>query len=48
MNEREIFLEALEKGSPDEKRSFLDRTCGHDAQLRSRIELLLKSHEQAK
>jgi serine/threonine protein kinase/tetratricopeptide (TPR) repeat protein len=47
VNERDIFLEALEKGSPDERRSFLDRTCGDDAQLRTRLELLLKSHEEA-
>ncbi len=46
VNERDIFLEALEKGSPDEKCSFLDRTCGDDAQLRGRVELLLKSHEE--
>jgi serine/threonine protein kinase/tetratricopeptide (TPR) repeat protein len=47
VKERDIFLEALEKDSPDERRSFLDRTCGDDAELRSRLELLLKSHEQA-
>ena len=47
MNERDIFLEALEQRSPDERRSFLDRTCADDAQLRSRVELLLKSHEEA-
>ena len=47
MREREIFLEALEQGSPDERRSFLDRACGDDTQLRSRLELLLKSHEEA-
>jgi len=45
VNERDIFLEAIEKESPEERRSFLDRTCGEDAQLRSRLDLLLQSHE---
>lgn len=44
--EREIFVEALEKGSPDERRAFLDRACGDDSDLRSRIELLLESHKE--
>ena len=47
MHERDIFLEALEQHSLDERDSFLDRTCAGDAQLRSRVELLLKSHEEA-
>ena len=47
MNERDIFLDALEKESVDERRSFLDETCGGDARLRGRLELLLKSHEEA-
>jgi len=47
MHERDIFLEALEHHSLDERDSFLDRTCAGDAQLRSRVELLLKSHEEA-
>ena len=47
VKERDIFLEAIEKGSPDERRSFLELTCGDDTQLRNRLERLLKSHEDA-
>lgn len=47
MHERNIFLEALEQPSLEERNAFLDRTCGGDALLRSRIELLLKSHEDS-
>ena len=47
VKERDIFLEAIEKGSPDERRSFLNLTCGDDTQLRNRVERLLKSHEDA-
>ena len=47
MNEREIFIEALEKGSLEERRTYLDTACGDNPPLRSRIELLLKSHESA-
>lgn len=47
MHERDIFLEALEQHSPDERDSFLDRTCAGDAQLRSRVEVLLTAHEEA-
>jgi hypothetical protein len=47
VNEREIFVEALEKASLEERRTYLDTACGENAALRSRIELLLKSHENA-
>src|SRR5262245_24619179 len=47
MTEREIFIEALDKGSPAERAAFLDTACAADAALRGRIEALLHSHEGA-
>jgi serine/threonine protein kinase len=40
-----IFTEALQM--PDGERvAFLDRVCGNDSELRTRVEALLKSHSQ--
>jgi len=47
MNERDIFIEALDKSSPEERCSWLDRACGNNPKLRSRVELLLRAHEDA-
>lgn len=47
MNERDIFIEALDRTSPDERRSWLDQACGNDPDLRSRVELLLRAHDDA-
>ena len=47
MNERSIFMEALEKDSLTELSAYLDQACGCDAALRRRVEALLRSHEQA-
>ena len=47
MIERDIFVGALQKENPAERKSFLDAACGADHLLRSRIEGLLKFHEQA-
>jgi eukaryotic-like serine/threonine-protein kinase len=44
--EREIFLDALEKTSPEERKAFLDRACGNDAALRARVESLLRHHSK--
>ncbi|MFO1498610.1 MAG: protein kinase [Verrucomicrobiota bacterium] len=44
--EREIFLEALEASTEAERASFLARACGADAELRERIDELLKHHKQ--
>ena len=46
MNERQLFVDALEKESLDERRAYLDLACGGDSQLRSRIEVLLRSHAE--
>src|SRR5262249_21202880 len=44
MNEREIFTEALDRSDPFERAAYLDRACGDDPALRSRLEQLLESH----
>ena len=38
-----IFTEAL-KVSPHERKTFLERSCGSDAELRRKVEALLKAH----
>jgi tetratricopeptide (TPR) repeat protein/serine/threonine protein kinase len=45
MNEQEIFAEALERVA-DRRAAFLDEACGTDAELRQRIDNLLKCHDQ--
>src|SRR5436309_1418608 len=47
MNERTIFMEALERETPAQRSDYLDAACGGDAALRQRVEALLRSHEQA-
>jgi hypothetical protein len=47
MNERTIFLEALEKDDPTERSVFLDTACAGDDGLRHRVKALLKSHAEA-
>lgn len=47
MNERTIFLEALEKELPEERQAFLDQACGDNPAIRHEVELLLKAHERA-
>src|SRR5262249_25310868 len=40
-----IFLEAAEQDSPTGRAAVLDHQCGSDAELRQRVETLLKAHE---
>jgi hypothetical protein len=47
MNERSIFMEALEKDTPEGLSAYLTGACGGDSALRQRVEALLASHEQA-
>jgi WD40 repeat protein/serine/threonine protein kinase len=47
MNERAIFMEALEKDSLAQRSSFLDEACAGDPAMRRRVEALLGSLEQA-
>lgn len=46
MDEKQVFLEALELDSAEQREEFLDRACGNDAEFRKRIEVLLQSHAQ--
>jgi serine/threonine protein kinase/Tfp pilus assembly protein PilF len=47
MNEREIFIAALEQESPADRRAYLDRVCQDDLGLRGRVEELLGAHDRA-
>ena len=40
----EIFSEALELTSAEERAVYLDRVCGSDRSLRGRVESLLRAH----
>ncbi len=41
MTEDSLFLEALRKKDPEQRKAFLDEACGEDKQLRQRIDALL-------
>ena len=47
MNERTIFLNALELADAAARDAYLDQACGGDAALRQSVAALLKSHEEA-
>jgi serine/threonine protein kinase/tetratricopeptide (TPR) repeat protein len=42
-----IFSEAIEKETPEERSAYLDEICGNNAELREKIENLLKAHNEA-
>jgi WD40 repeat protein/serine/threonine protein kinase len=42
-----IFGEALEKKTAGERAAYLDKVCGNNADLRNKIEALLKAYEEA-
>ena len=44
LNEREIFLEALELPTPEARAAYLQGACGHDVTLRREVDKLLKEH----
>src|SRR5688572_16808000 len=44
MTEREIFLEALEMGTPEARAAYLQGACGRDVTLRRKVDELLKEH----
>ena len=46
MNQREIFLQALEKPAESDRREFLDVACAGNGELRSRVEELLHAQEK--
>jgi WD40 repeat protein/serine/threonine protein kinase len=45
-SEKEIFFEALEKNTPQERAAFLDGACGKEPVRRARVEALLADHFQ--
>jgi hypothetical protein len=45
--EKEIFSEALELGSLEERRAFVRRACGGDEALRQAVEELLEAYSEA-
>ena len=47
MDEQSIFLQSLEKETPEERAAWLDEVCGSETPLRQRIEALLRKHDQA-
>ncbi len=47
MHEESIFFAALEKRTPAERQAYLESACASDAELRRRLEALLKAHEQS-
>ena len=44
MNERDIFLAALDITDPAARRNYLDQACGGNAALRASVEALFASH----
>jgi len=46
MKESDIFMDALGKGTPEERAAYLDEACSDDSKLRQRIDTLLRSHNQ--
>jgi hypothetical protein len=42
-----LFLEALEKPTPEQRESYLEQVCGDDPRLRAELVSLLKAHNEA-
>lgn len=47
MEDKDIFLQALELESPEERKAFLDEACGDDVTLRALVDELLDSSAEA-
>jgi PAS domain S-box-containing protein len=47
MSELDLFIAALERDGPAERDAYLAQACGGDADLRRRVERLLRLHGQA-
>jgi serine/threonine protein kinase/tetratricopeptide (TPR) repeat protein len=43
----DIFLAALEKGTPEDRAAYLEEACKDDPELRRRVERLLEAHPKA-
>jgi hypothetical protein len=46
MNERSVFIAAIQRQSGAERTAFLHDACGNDAKLRQQIEAILHEYEQ--
>jgi hypothetical protein len=44
---KSLFLAASDLDDPAERAAYLDRECGGDAELRNRVEALLRANEAA-
>ena len=44
MNERELFIAALQIASESERSAYLDQSCANNPALKKRIEALLRAH----
>jgi len=44
---KSVFANALEKGTADERRAYLNAACRGNAELRRKVEALLAAHEEA-
>lgn len=47
MNERDIFLAAIEIADPAQRDAFVEEACDADAGLRAQVQALLRNHAQA-
>src|SRR5205807_2312363 len=47
VNERDIFIEALQRPAPADRQAYLELACGEDEHLRRRVEGLIAAFEQA-
>jgi hypothetical protein len=47
MNDRDLFIGALQRPDPAERQAYLAEACGGDVALRQRVEGLLEVHERA-
>ena len=46
MNERSIFEKAMDLKDPEARTAYIGEACGEDEALKSRVEALLRSHEE--
>jgi len=46
MNERDLFIAALQIDDPAERAAYLDQACGGDNELRKRLDALLAAHDR--
>src|SRR6266545_6702256 len=47
MSERDIFIGAVQRDGPGERRAYLEDACGADVALRRRVEGLLEVYDRA-